>query len=120
MSEATDSKLEEEGIKHPVQAGGDRSGNGGKRTYNSAGESDGRRPSLYKSGQGVVCTILSKPEVKPEGYFVTDLKTGKLGFLQTSEVLTPNAELLATFVCWAPNRAHMLFTLSGSRWNPNH
>lgn len=86
--------------------------NGGSRTemddgrtgswWNQSGHDDRHRS--YKAGQQLYCKVLSKVNETPEGYFVTVVKTGEIGFLQTKEVLTAGAEIFPTFLCWTPGK----------------
>ena len=112
MGGATSSEREEDEIKPQLQAGGDGARSGGRGTRNWAGESGrGGRPGRYKQGQNVLCKVLSKANVsQEEGYFVTVVRTGEVGFMRTAEVLSADSEILAVFVSWARTRSYMLFS----------
>ena len=76
-------------------------------------ESDsGRRdkPFYYRAGQNVICKVVSKFDRTPAGYFVTTVKTGEHGFLQTTAELCVDEEVLGQFICWAGGRSYMLIT----------
>ncbi len=75
---------------------------------------DGRLKS-YKAGQQLYCKVLSKVNESPEGYFVTVVKTGEVGFLQTKEVLTAGAEIVPTFLYWTPGGSYLLFRRASQR-----
>ena len=111
MGGATSSEREGEEMKPQLQSGGDGARDDGRGTRNWAGESGrggGRYP--FKAGQNLVCKVLSKCDEVPGGYFVTATQTGQLGFVQSTEVLSAEEEILAMFVCWAPQKSYILLT----------
>lgn len=70
------------------------------------------QPVRYRAGQYVICKVVSKVDEVPKGYFVTTVKTGEHGFLQTTADLSVDAEVIGFFVCWAGGRSYMLLTLA--------
>jgi len=72
----------------------------------------GRRdkPFYYRAGQTVICKVVCKFDRTPAGYFVTTVKTGEHGFLQTTADLYVDEEVLGQFICWAGGKSYMLIT----------
>lgn len=72
--------------------------------------SQGDKPVRYLPGQYVICKVVSKVDEVPKGYFVTTIKTGEHGFLQTTADLNVDAEVMGFFVCWTSGRSYMLLS----------
>ncbi len=70
----------------------------------------GDKPVRYRPGHYVICKVVSKLEEAPAGYFVTTVKTGEHGFLQTTAALSVDSEVIGFFVCWAGGRSYMLLS----------
>jgi hypothetical protein len=68
------------------------------------------KPFYYLAGQNVICKVVCKFERTPAGYFVTTVKTGEHGFLQTTAELCVDQEVLGQLVCWAGGKSYMLIT----------
>lgn len=72
--------------------------------------SQGDKPVRYLPGKNLVRKVVSKVHKFPAGYFVTTIKTGEHGFLQTTADLNVDAEVMGFFVCWTSGRSYMLLS----------